>query len=41
MCARTTVKKLPDSIDNKDFDLQKHLDMLQSRQSEATAWSLG
>ncbi len=40
MAARTTVADLPDFINQEDFDLQKHLEMLQGKKSKAEAWSL-
>ncbi|WAK44658.1 exonuclease [Alteromonas phage vB_AmeP_PT11-V19] len=41
MIARTTVADLPDSEELTDeFSLQKHLEMLRSKQSEAAEWSL-
>jgi len=40
MAARTTMTDLPDSIPQADFDLQKHIELLQGKQSKADAWSL-
>ena len=41
LAARTTVADLPDSVElSDDFSLQKHLDMLSSKQSQAEEWSL-
>ena len=40
MAARTTVADLPDSLPLEEFDLQKHIIMLQSNQSKADEWSL-
>jgi hypothetical protein len=40
MAARTTLAELPDSVPQADFDLQKHLTLLQGKQSKADAWSL-
>ncbi len=41
LAARTTVYDLPDSVElNEDFSLQKHLNMLSSKQSKAEEWSL-
>lgn len=41
MVARTTVKDLPDSEElTEDFSLQKHIELLRSKQSKAAEWSL-
>lgn len=40
MAARTTMSDLPDSVPLKEFNLQTHLELLQSKQSKADEWSL-
>jgi len=40
MAARTTMAELPDSVPLEEFDLQKHLVLLQGKQSKADEWSL-
>lgn len=40
MAARTTMADLPDSVPLEEFDLQKHLVLLQGKQSKADEWSL-
>ena len=40
MCSRTTCSDLPDTMDSADFNLQKHIEMLQSKQGKAEKWSL-
>ena len=41
LVARTTVSELPDSVEwNEDFSLQKHIDLLRSKQNKAAKWSL-
>ena len=40
MAARTTMTKLPDSAPLEDFNLQKHIELLQTKQSKAAEWSL-
>ena len=41
MVARTTVANLPDSVPLTDeFRLQKHIEMLRSKQNKAAEWSL-
>ena len=40
MCARTTVKSLPDNVPIEEFDLGDHIEMLQNRQSKAAEWTL-
>jgi hypothetical protein len=40
MAARTTIAELPDSISLDDFNLQTHLDLLQTRKNAAEKWSL-
>lgn len=40
MAARTTMSDLPDSVPLEEFDLQKHLVLLQSKQSKADEWTL-
>lgn len=40
MAARTVVSDLPDSVSLEEFDLQKHIEMLQTKRSKAEEWSL-
>ncbi len=40
MAARTTMADLPNSVPLEDFNLQKHIKMLQTKQSKAAEWSL-
>ena len=40
MAARTTMAELPDNVPQEDFDLQKHLELLQTKQSKAQEWTL-
>lgn len=40
MASRTVMADLPDSVPLEEFDLQKHLMLLQSKQSKAAEWSL-
>jgi len=40
MVSRTTCDELPDSMPVEDFNLQKHLELLQSKQHKADKWSL-
>lgn len=40
MAARTTMADLPDSVPLEEFDLQKHIELLQTKQSKAEEWSL-
>lgn len=40
MASRTTMGDLPDSVPLEEFDLQKHLELLQNKQSKAAEWSL-
>jgi len=41
LVARTTLADLPDSEElTSDFNLQKHIDLLKSKQSKAAEWSL-
>lgn len=40
MVARTTMAELPDSIPAEEFNLQKHIELLQSKQNKAAEWSL-
>ena len=40
MAARTTMADLPDSVPLADFDLQKHVELLQKKQNKAAEWSL-
>lgn len=41
LVARTTVSDLPDSVELTDeFSLQKHIEMLRSKQSRSAEWSL-
>jgi hypothetical protein len=40
MAARTTVAELPDSVPLADFNLQKHIELLQNKQNKAAEWSL-
>ena len=40
MTARTTIEELPDKVNEKDFCLQEHLDLLQKHQSVASDFSL-
>lgn len=40
MASRTTMGDLPDSVPLDEFDLQKHLELLQTKQSKAEEWSL-
>ena len=40
MVSRTTETSLPDNMPIEDFNLQKHLDLLAEKQSEAEKWSL-
>jgi len=40
MVSRTTEAGLPDNMPIEDFNLQKHLDSLTEKQSEAEKWSL-
>ena len=40
MAARTTIADLPDSVSLEEFDLQKHIELLQTKQSKADEWSL-
>lgn len=40
MASRTVMADLPDSVPLEEFDLQKHLTLLQSKQSKAAEWSL-
>jgi hypothetical protein len=39
-CARTTLKDLPDSIPETEFNLQKHVELLRSTRTKAADWSL-
>jgi len=38
MVARTTLSELPDSIPAEEFNLQKHIDVLTSKKTEAREW---
>jgi len=40
MVARTTVADLPDDAPMEEFDLQKHVELLQAQQNKASEWSL-
>lgn len=40
MASRTTMADLPNSIDAEEFNLQKHIELLQSKRNEAAKWSL-
>lgn len=40
MCSRTTCADLPESMPVDDFNLQDHIETLQSKQGEAEKWSL-
>jgi len=40
MAARTVMSDLPDSVPLEEFDLQKHIELLENKQSKATEWSL-
>lgn len=40
MAARTTMKELPDKVPQEEFDLQKHIELLMTKQNEAAKWSL-
>jgi hypothetical protein len=40
MVSRTTVGDLPDSTPATEFVLQKHIEVLRSKQSDASKWSL-
>lgn len=40
MCSRTTCSDLPESVPVEDFNLQTHLETLQSKQGKAEKWSL-
>lgn len=40
MAARTTMSELPDSVPLEEFNLQDHVNLLQTKQSKAREWSL-
>lgn len=40
MCSRTTMADLPETMPIEDFNLQKHIELLQAKQSKAEKWSL-
>lgn len=40
LASRTTMGDLPDSIPEENFNLQEHLDLLNSKQSEVSEWSM-
>ena len=40
MASRTTTKSLPENMPVEDFNLQKHIEMLQEKQNKAGEWSL-
>ena len=40
MAARTTMEDLPDSVDGESFNLKDHLELLQTKQNKASAWTL-
>lgn len=40
MVSRTTVSDLPESVPAEEFSLQKHVEMLVSKQAKADKWSL-
>jgi len=40
MAARTVMSELPDSVPLEDFNLQEHIELLQSKKSKAEEWSL-
>ena len=40
MASRTTMPDLPDSVPLEDFNLQKHIELLRTKRSEAAEWSL-
>lgn len=40
MVSRTTMADLPESMPIEEFDLQKHIELLESKQQEADKWSL-
>jgi len=40
MAARTVMSELPDSVPLEEFNLQEHIELLETKQSKATAWSL-
>lgn len=40
MASRTTMSELPDSVPGEEFNLQEHLELLMTKQSKASAWSL-
>lgn len=40
MAARTTMADLPDSVPLEEFNLQDHVNLLQTKQSKAREWSL-
>ncbi|MDH5256677.1 MAG: ATP-binding protein, partial [Gammaproteobacteria bacterium] len=40
MAARTTMADLPDNVPAPDFNLQKHIELLGTKQSKAATWSL-
>lgn len=40
MVSRTTCAELPESMPIEDFDLQKHIETLQAKQSDAEKWTL-
>lgn len=40
MASRTTMAELPDSVALTEFNLQKHIEMLQTKQNKAAEWSL-
>jgi len=40
MASRTTTKSLPENVPIEDFNLQKHIEMLQEKQNKAGEWSL-
>lgn len=40
MAARTVMSDLPDSVPLDEFNLQEHIELLQSKKSKAAEWSL-
>jgi len=40
MCSRTTMADLPNTMKIEEFNLQKHLELLQAKQGKAEKWSL-
>lgn len=40
VCARTTIKDLPDSVPITEFNLQKHVEILRATKTKTATWSL-